>query len=271
MASRTENVRAVLKAEGASETEITEYLAEMRAEEGNHDSHSLALRHGIPQLYAGAAFKHIEMDSRAIAIRAACNWSIAITSEDTDELARRRRLHEGFLSQPDLLRHLAAGDTHMAVPRGLYLWSDDAEKGNDLTGFGTGKTEIAAAITKHILTAGKITPRWVSVARAMPDLNFPFAHPTYAAAASRLGRPTSDELIVLDDIDKQPPTDRNLQPIFALVNDCVNDMVPLVITANRHPDDLAADWGARFGHAVASRIIGHCLDIEVNGPDRRLA
>lgn len=270
MADKRENYRRALAAEGATPEEIAETLAEVEAEEDDRGPDGRARRAGVPPLYLGVGFDDIELDDRREAILAARNWAVALTTEDEGELAERRNSRNPAIPEPGILQRLAAGDFTPPIPRGLYLWSDGADAGEDLTGFGTGKTRIAAAVAQYILATGKLGVRWLDIVRAMTDLNLPFSHPTYARAADRLRQPEEGQVVILDDIDKQPPTERNIQPIFALVNDCVNGQVPLLITANRHPDDLQADWGERFGHAAASRIIGHCLDIEVAGRDRRL-
>lgn len=151
--------------------------------------------------------------------------------------------------------------TGTAAAKGLYLWS---------AGYGNGKTQIAAAAVLQILAERPRPVRWLECVRLLTDLNLPFKNPQYEKAARKLARPASGEVIVLDDIDKLPATDRNVQPIFALVNDCVGEESPLIITANRDLDALSKDFGTRFGSALASRLVGHCLDVEVSGRDRRL-
>ena len=155
-------------------------------------------------------------------------------------------------------RSWAAGESKA---NGLFLWSE---------GYGAGKTMIAAAAVLQILTSRPLRVRWLDCSRLLTDLNLPFGNPQYEAAAAALSRPKNGEVIVLDDIDKLPATDRNIQPIFTLVNDCVGEETPPIITANRHLDALADDFGRRFGGAIASRLVGHCLDVEVAGRDRRL-
>lgn len=233
MANRRTLFRAALEADGATPEEIDETLAELDAERDGKDPHARARRAGIPPLYLGVSFEDIEADPlRAPAIANARIW--------------------------------AKGGS-----RGLYLWSE-GDATDDLTGFGSGKTRIAAAAAQHIVDLGSQRVRWLDVVRLMTDLNLSFKNPMYEQAAEKLRRPSPGDVVILDDIDKIPPTDRNIQPVYALVNDCVIGEVPLLITANRHPDDLQADWGDRFGHAAASRIIGHCFDVEVRGRDRRL-
>lgn len=151
--------------------------------------------------------------------------------------------------------------TGTSADRGLYLWS---------RGYGNGKTLIAAAAVHQIFAAGPRPVRWLDVVGLMTDLNLPFNNPQYQRASAKLHPPAPREAVILDDIDKIPATDRNIQPIFRLVNDCVNEEVPLIITANRNLNSLAQDFGARFGAALASRLTGHCLDVEVSGRDRRV-
>lgn len=240
MSNRRENTRRALEAEGATPQEVDEAIADIEAEEDDRDPNARARRAGVPRRYLGVTFEDLDLDeaARNAAIATARGWAAEVIKPGGDR-------------------------------RGLYLWSTGGQD-EDVSGFGTGKTRIAAAVAQHALQDGALRVRWLDIVRAMTDLNLPFGHPTYARAATRLSKPGPDELVVLDDIDKQPPTDRNVQPIFALVNDCVNDEVPLLITANRDVDDLLTDWGERFGVAVASRIAGHCVAAEVRGRDRRL-
>lgn len=227
---RAENIRRALEAEGASREEIVYALAELDAP----DPLDRARAAGIPALYRGVSWESITEDeeSRGEAIDAA--------------------------------RRFAAGE---ASESGLYLWSDGEEAGE---AYGVGKTRIAAAAASEILSGGSRSVRWLDVVQLMTDLNLPFKNPLYERAAAKLQPPGPREAVVLDDVDKLPPTDRNIQPIFALVNGCVQEEAPLIITANRSLDDLSRDFGDRFGRAMASRLVGHCLDVEVVGRDRRL-
>lgn len=241
--TRATNIRRALEGEGADEAEIESILEELMVEEDGGDPLARARKAGIPGLYLDVPWDEIEPDGRKQAILRAKEWARAA------EGGRR--------------------DVAEQTPAGLYLWSE-GDRDEDVTGFGTGKTWIAAAAAHHLLAHG-VNVRWLTVTRLMTDLNLSYKNPQHEVASRRVREPRPGEAIVLDDIDKQPPTDRNIQPIYALVNDCVNNAVPLLITANRHADDLQADWGDRFGHAAASRVIGHCLDVEVRGRDRRLA
>lgn len=200
--------------------------------EQTSDPTARARRAGVPPLYAGVTWDSIEEDEpRKEAILAARQWARGVS-----------------------------------LQRGLYLWSE-GEAGD---AFGVGKTRIAAAAVAHILDRGGKQIRWLDCARLMTDLNLPFRNPQHERAAAKLQPPASFEVIILDDIDKMPATDRNVAPLFTLINDCVNAVAPLAITANRSLDSLAHDFGERFGEALASRLVGHCLDVEVGGRDRRL-
>lgn len=227
------NIRSALEAEGWSDEEVEAALEEHR-QELSGDPDVPAKMAGIPARYRRVTWEGVEEDEvRKEAIVAARHWA------------------EGT-----------------ATARGLYLWSAaDGEVEGDA--YGVGKTRIAAAAALEILGRGRPL-RWLDCARLMNDLNLSFKNPQYERAAAKLRAPSPLEVVVLDDIDKMPVTDRNVAPIFTLVNDCVNEETPLIITANRNLDSLAADFGSRFGEAIASRLVGHSLDIEVGGRDRRI-
>jgi chromosomal replication initiation ATPase DnaA len=225
------NIRRALVDAGWSPEEITAAVA-AHQEEAPTDPTARARSAGIPALYREVRWDEIEEDeARKEAIFAARRW--------------------------------AGGK---APAKGLYLWSMKEGKGE---AYGVGKTRIAAAAALQVLNRGGYV-RWLDCARLMTDLNLPFRNPQYERAAAKLRAPNPYEVVVLDDVDKMPSTDRNIQPIFALINDCVNEEAPLVITANRDLDSLALDFGVRFGEALSSRLVGHCLDVEVVGRDRRL-
>jgi hypothetical protein len=242
MGERARNIRHAMEAEGATPEEISETLEEIQVQEEGRDPRERGRRSGIPEKYLCINWDDIEMDGRKKSIEVTRRWA--------ESYEPRRAAWKKDTSA------------------GLYLWSD-GDGDEDETGFGTGKTWIAAAAAEHLLGQG-LRVRWLTVSRLMTNLNLGFSNPMYEDACHRVREPRRGEVIVLDDIDKQPPTERNIQPIFALVNDCTNNEIPLLITANRHIDALQEDWGARFGHAAASRIIEHCLDVEVKGRDRRL-
>jgi DNA replication protein DnaC len=146
----------------------------------------------------------------------------------------------------------AAGET-----RGLYLWGD----------VGRGKTWLAAAAAEEMMRSGHRV-LWKSVIALLIDLDLPFTDKSYAKALGSLRyRPS---VLVLDDLDKTPASERAAKPIFAAVESAVTNERPLLITANRDLDELAESFSPRYGEALASRLAGYCRVAEVGGRDRRL-
>jgi DNA replication protein DnaC len=143
-------------------------------------------------------------------------------------------------------------------PAGLLLWG----------AVGRGKTVIAAAAAMGRLHRRRL--RWLSVAQLLTDLRGGFDSPSYQAALRRIDPASTDAALVLDDLDKVPATAHQLQPLYVAINGWLERPLPLLVTMNRSPDELAAWAGESFGDALASRLCGYCEVVEVKGRDRRV-
>lgn len=159
----------------------------------------------------------------------------------------------------DAIKATWAMATGKAPLPGLYLFGE----------FGRGKTHLAGVAVTEFIRAGRKV-RWIDCARLMTNLRGGFDSQSYKEGMKQLEPGVADEILIMDDIDKMPTTDHQLQPIYTAINEWVNLDAPMIITANRDLDDLAREFGEKFGEAIASRIIGQCVDIEVKGRDRRL-
>lgn len=163
---------------------------------------------------------------------------------------------EGCLAGIAAARRFAEGEDEM----GLYLWGEK---------IGAGKTMMMGAVATALIRRG-VRVRWVDVARLLTDLRGGFNSRPYKRAFVQLDPAEPGEVLMLDDLDKPVPTDREVQPLYVAINEWTNAGNPILATANRHLDHLAEDFGQRYGVPIASRLIGACIDIEVDGRDRRL-
>jgi DNA replication protein DnaC len=73
------------------------------------------------------------------------------------------------------------------------------------------------------------------------------------------------ELLVLDDLGAERPTDWVQERLFALLSTRYDEMLSTVVTSNLSPTDLPRAIGQRS----ASRVLGSCLTMMVDGPDHR--
>lgn len=166
---------------------------------------------------------------------------------------------------------LDSGETpaRAAAVRAALEWSTgEGEPGLLLAGpVGIGKTRIVATAAAQRIRNGFMV-RWLSVAELLLDLSRPFSSPERERALGKLEARTAG--LVLDDLDKLKPTEHAIQPVYVAVNAWVDAGLPLAVTMNRGLEELAADYGERFGDPIASRLAEHCAVVELSGRDRRI-
>lgn len=134
--------------------------------------------------------------------------------------------------------------------------------------YGRGKTVIAAAAAMARLEHGCV--RWLSVAKLLHDLRMPFDSTEYRRALRSIDSDQARGALVLDDLDKVPAKDHSLAPLYTAINGWLERPLPLLVTMNRSPDELAEWAGESFGEALASRLVGYSKVFEVKGRDRRM-
>lgn len=163
-----------------------------------------------------------------------------------------------FGATSELARGLIAS---MERGKGAYLFGN----------VGTGKTHLASAIAKASLDLGKRV-RMVD----MPSI--------VARVKSTFGSSETEDdvllplmrydLLIIDDLGKEAPTDWTLTQVFRIINSRYENLKPVVITSQY---DFKA-LGARLSRngdtdtalAIVSRLSEMCQKIELKGHDRRL-
>lgn len=144
-------------------------------------------------------------------------------------------------------------------PRGLLLHGK----------VGRGKTVIAGTAAMARLKASPV--RWLSVSSLLLNLRMPFNSPEYRDALRAVqAKGQRRAALILDDLDKMPATDAALQPLFVAIDGWMSSNLPLLVTMNCSPHQLAQWAGPTFGEPLTSRLIGYCAVHEVGGRDRRL-
>lgn len=131
-------------------------------------------------------------------------------------------------------------------------------------GVGLGKTFLATAIANEVLVHHKVAvyftfPELVDVLRRQRLED---------DEAGRWGmqRLLESDLLILDDLGAEKPTDFVAEQLFNVLNYRINRQLPWVISTNLTPDDL----GEVYGDRIHSRLIGLSDVLILRGNDVRL-
>lgn len=143
----------------------------------------------------------------------------------------------------------------------LYVWGAR----------GTGKTHLAAATAQAAAAAGTPT-LYASAPRQLDFVKDGFRD---RSANERLDALIGIDLLVLDDLGAEQPTEWAAATLFALLDERYRYDRPTVFTSNLHPDALgrtaSASVAAQYAR-IADRIAGQCgggLCLELRGSSYR--
>lgn len=199
--------------------------------------------------------------------------SVSTTDSSTDDAEILRDLAEQAQANrranpsiPVALRGLQFEDLDPSDGRGevilaLQAWSVQGG-GIFLYGpQGTGKTTMAATAAWAALTFRPI--QWASAPRAVVAAAGDFSDPAREEAMRAL---TSRVGLVLDDLGQEPANEHGRALMRTAIDDRMQHGLPLLITSNFTPSELAA----RHSASLTSRLSGYCRAYRVLGRDRRL-
>jgi len=140
--------------------------------------------------------------------------------------------------------------------RGLYIHGDN----------GVGKSYGTHCLVRH-LADQQMRVRWTtsvgivqSARRAMGSSDKDDPLYRYIAA----------QVLIVDDLGKEAlASDWGREQLFHVIDTRVNDGLPMVITSNWGPDNLAARLGENYGAAIVDRLLGACVIVELTGESLR--
>ncbi len=163
---------------------------------------------------------------------------------------------------PEATRALAKVEEYLAH------WEENKENGWGLYlcgGVGTGKTHLAVAVLNELIHRKKVPSLFVTVPELLDNLRGAYNDPG-RNLDEWMDTVTNADLLVLDDLGSERPTEWVQERIFVIVNHRYREALPTIFTSNIGPKDLADQLGKR----TASRIIAMCKEgIELGGQDHR--
>jgi DNA replication protein DnaC len=152
-------------------------------------------------------------------------------------------------------RYVAQIHDNLDAGRGLWIQGD----------VGTGKTTLAMLVSKSALDAGRSVaiyslPRLLAIMRESMS--------TEGGMLGFMDRLGAVDLLHVDDLGAENPTDWVLEQLYSIVNARYEARRAIVATTNLMPDELSERLGAR----TVSRLVEICGDlIPLFGEDDRTA
>jgi DNA replication protein DnaC len=131
-------------------------------------------------------------------------------------------------------------------------------------GVGTGKTHLAAAICREVISRYSTTVEFVSYVQLLADIRAAFSDNRNIGEIEEKMMKTG--LLVIDDLGKEKQSQFSNEMLYKVVNERYKNELPMIITTNWPLKSLSE----RLDYAVFSRLIGTCKVVETSGNDYRM-
>ena len=137
---------------------------------------------------------------------------------------------------------------------------------------GIGKTHLAVSVLRDVIVKKNIRGLYFDTRSLLSTIRSTYNPVTRASEADILERVMKAELLVLDDLGAERPTDWVEETMNLIVNTRYNDRKPTILTSNYEDvpdtDDLDS-LRVRVGFRMHSRLREMCEFLEYSGPDYR--
>ena len=142
---------------------------------------------------------------------------------------------------------------------------------------GRGKTFLAAITAQEVLKQGK-SAIFGDVPSMLEDLRSNYSKNNDNRLEEQMKALAKADLVVLDDIGTEKPTEWAVNRLYLVVNDRYNANKPLIVTSNYTSKEIAerlnkptdAKSAGVTGDRIVSRIMEMCEVFSIRGEDRRL-
>ena len=191
--------------------------------------------------------------------------------------AREERERAAESKQQEVERMIRAARLKSLRKRGVekrYLGAttDLAVEGLYLVGnVGTGKTHTASALAIKAYDSGQ-SVYLRTFERILDEVKATYSNDEGRTADSILQTYEDVDVLILDDIGKETPTDHNLGHLFRLINTRYSREKVTILTSQMERNELALKLGGDgMAQAIVSRLMEMCRVVRFTGADRRLA
>lgn len=141
----------------------------------------------------------------------------------------------------------------------------EAGKGLIIMGkIGTGKTHLAAAILHKVISQMRTGIR-MAVPELLDEIRATYREGSLVGSETLLEELKKVNLLILDDIGKEKPTEWVRERLYVIINARYENMLPTVYTTNCNEEELKQ----QIGEAITSRIYETCEPVLLTGSDYR--
>lgn len=130
---------------------------------------------------------------------------------------------------------------------------------------GCGKTHLAAAIAQELIFKGTIV-KFMLTPVLLEEIRKSYNKKYFEGETNILSQLSSVQLLILDDLGAEKPTEWVTEQLFILINKRYEEMKPTIITTNCTGQDLAA----RIGERTASRLVEVSKIVNIKAGDYRI-
>ena len=153
--------------------------------------------------------------------------------------------------------HLNGNDFAVANGRSLYITGPN----------GAGKTYYSCCLARKLVDSG-MSVMFIEASKLISAIKS-----SYFEHSNVLERAYGCDVLILDDLGKEVPTDNTLMTLFMLVNERYNARRPVIITSNYSRGELAERWSdadESTAESIVSRLCENCDVVTLHGRDRRM-
>ena len=138
---------------------------------------------------------------------------------------------------------------------------------------GTGKTHLAAAIANSLMRQG-VPVVFATMIDLLAKIKDSFDRKDSASEEDILRLYKTCDLLIIDDLGKEQPTEWALTKIYQIINARYEDYKPVIITSNYAPDELVERMTPSSGDkttadATIDRIIEMTISVNLSGKSWR--
>lgn len=145
-------------------------------------------------------------------------------------------------------------------------WADRCQPNLMLFGpVGTGKTGLAICLGHELLHHERAV-RYVIAREWLDAIRQSYSGTSDTAEVENVARDA--EVLILDDLGSERPTEFALEKLLSLVDHRYRNMLPTIVTSNHAPSRLVTEFGhvdALVGERLVSRLVEACVKVSFDG------